>query len=202
MQETKNNSKDIKSKLIRFLPNLKEEKIKRYTTLILTLISLSFFGLFAIGPTLSTITELNKELDDSRFVDQKLGQKISNLTVLQQKYAALQPDLPTILRSIPKDPQVPSFAADVQAVTVSSNVSLQSFQTFEVEINKLPNPRKYSSYSFALIAEGNYNDLSNFLSNLSTMQRITSIDTISLTKKTGTTNLLQLTIKGKTFFSQ
>ncbi|MEK7061019.1 MAG: type 4a pilus biogenesis protein PilO [Patescibacteria group bacterium] len=197
----KNLFKNTKIKYFEFLPDFKEEKTQKFTTLILTLIALSFFGLFAINPTISTIAELNKELEDNRLVDQKLGQKISNLTALQQKYTNLQPDLPIILNAIPKTPEVPLFAAQVQSVANSSNVAIDSFQTFEVEINKNPNSRQYSSFTFALTAEGTYNDLSNFLSNLSNMQRIAGIDILSLTKRSGTSNSLQLTLKGKAFFS-
>lgn len=198
----KNLLKNAKNKYLQFMPDLKEEKTQKITTLILTLIALSFFGLFAINPTISTITELNKQLIDNKLVDQKLGQKINNITVLQQKYTSLQPDLPIILGAIPKDPEVPLFAAQVQSVANSSNVVIDSFQTFEVEINKNPNLKKYSNFTFALATEGTYNDLSNFLSNFSNMQRVVQVDILSLTKKSGASNLLQLTLKGKTFFSQ
>lgn len=197
----KNLFRNTKIKYFEFLPDFKEEKTQKFTTLIFTLIALSFFGLFAINPTISTITELNRQLEDSRFVDQKLGQKISSLTVLQQKYTNLQPDLPIILNAIPKDSEVPLFAAQIQSVANNSNITIDSFQTFEVEISKNPNPRQYSSFAFALTAEGTYNDLSNFLSNLSNMQRVAGIDTLSLTKRSGISNSLQLTLKGKTFFS-
>lgn len=196
----KNLLKNTTIKYLQFLPDFKEEKTQKFTTLIFTLIALSFFGLFAITPTISTITELNKEIDDNKFVDQRLGQKINNLTILQQKYTTLQPDLPIILETIPKDPQVAIFAAQVQSVANTSNVIINSLQTFEVEVNN--NTKQYSSFTFALTTEGTYNDLSNFLSNLSNMQRIAEVDILSLTKRAGASNSLELTLKGKTFFSQ
>ncbi|HKC14466.1 MAG TPA: type 4a pilus biogenesis protein PilO [Patescibacteria group bacterium] len=189
-------------KYFQFLPDLKGERTQKFTTLILTFFALSFFGLFAINPTLSTIAELNKKLEDNKFIDEKLGQKIANLTALQQKYANLQPDLPIIFAAIPKSPEVPIFAALVQAIASNQNITIETLQTFPVDVNTNQNPRQYSSFSFALTADGSYNDLSNFLSSLTSMQRIVQIDIISLTKKTGTSNSLQLTLKGKTFFSQ
>lgn len=185
----------------KFLPDFKEERTQKFTTIILTLAALSFFGLFAINPTLSTIAQLNKQLNDSNFVKQKLEQKINNLTTLQQKYVALQSVLPTILASIPKDPQVPIFAAQVQAVAGSSNVTIDNLQTFEVEVGQNTKQKQYSSFAFALTVEGSYNNLSNFLSGLSNMQRIVGIDILSLTKKTGGGTGLQLTLKGQTFFN-
>lgn len=195
-------NKEILNKYLQFLPDFKKEKTQKLTTLILTFFALSFFGLFAINPTLSTIAELNKELEDNKFIDGNLSQKISNLTSLQQKYASLQPDLPIILTSIPKVPEVPLFAAQIQAASQNQNVSIETFQTLPVDISKNPTQRTYSSFSFALTADGSYNNLSNFLSELTNMQRIIQIDIVSLTKKSGVSSSLQLTLKGKTFFSQ
>jgi len=197
----KDSLKKQRIKYLQFLPDFKQEKAQKFTTLILTFFALSFFGLFAINPTLSTIVELNKQLEDNRLIDEKLSQKISNITTLQQEYTTLQSDLPIIFSSIPKSPEVPLFVAQIQAVAINSNTTIETLQTFPVDINKNPVQRQFSSYSFAITADGNYNDLSNFLSGLSSMLRIVEIDIISLTRKSGVSNSLQLNLKGKTFFS-
>lgn len=103
---------------------------------------------------------------------------------------------------MPKEPEVPLFVAQVQAVAGNSNVSIETLQTFPVDVGKTPNTRQYSSFSFALTIDGTYNDLSNFLSNLTNMQRVVSIDFVSITKKAGASDSLQLTMKGRTFFSK
>lgn len=185
------------NKYFKLLPSIKEERLQKFTTLVLTLIALSFFGIFAISPTLSTIAGLRKELEDNQFVDKQLQQKITNLTSLQQKYTGLKNDLPTILASFPASPDIPLLAAQVQAVAGRS-VIIQNFQTFEVEISK-EKVQKYLSYSFTLTAEGTYNDLNKFLSSLSGMQRIITLDILSLTKKS-TGDSLVLTLKGKAYF--
>ena len=65
--------KKIKNnKYFELLPDLKKEKTKKYSSIIFSLISLSFFGIFAINPTLSTIAKLRKELSDTKFVDEQL----------------------------------------------------------------------------------------------------------------------------------
>lgn len=180
-------------------PALKEERVQKFTKLVLTLIALSFFGLIAINPTLSTIAQLNKELADDTFVDQNLTQKISNLSTLSDKYRSLEPDLPIILASVPKNPEIPTFAAQIQSVIKNSNLDLISFQTFEVELTSTL--KTYSSFSFALGTEGTYNDISKFLNSLTSMQRIITIDNVSLTKKS-IGNSLQLNLKGRAFFRE
>ena len=73
-------------KYFQMLPDFKEERTRKFTTLVFTLLALSFFGLFAISPTLSTIANLNKQLSDNEFVDSQLQNKINNLYTLQQDY--------------------------------------------------------------------------------------------------------------------
>jgi hypothetical protein len=57
------------SKYFEKLPDFKEKKIQAFITIALTLIALSFFAIFAINPTLSTIANLQKQSEDT-FVEQ------------------------------------------------------------------------------------------------------------------------------------
>ncbi len=200
----KQNKQSLRSNALKnyskLLPNFKEEKTQKFITILLTVITLAFFGVFAINPTISTIIKLRKELDDSKFVDNKLQNKINNISALQKQYIVLQNDLPFILAAVPYGPEVPLLAAQIQSVAKNSNVGIDNFQTFEVEVPQKATPRNYLSYSFALSTEGTFNDLYNLLTSLSNMQRVISIELLSLTKKSAS-NLLELSIKGKAFFN-
>ena len=66
--------------LIALLPRLREKKIQTFTTLALTLITFTVFSVFAISPTLGTITDLQKQISDSQFVNQQLQTKITALS--------------------------------------------------------------------------------------------------------------------------
>lgn len=184
----------------RFIPKLKEERTQKFTTIILTVVTLSLFGLFAINPTISTILKLRKELDDNTFVDNKLQEKINNLSSLQKKYIILQNDLPLIFAAIPQSPEVPLLVAQIQAIAKNNNIAIENFQSFEVEVPTKSTTRNYSSFSFALSVGGTYNDLYRFLTQLSNMQRVVAVELLSLTKKS-ISNSIELSIKGKAFFN-
>lgn len=199
----KSNSKkprSLRNLALPFIPNFKEERAQKFTTIVLTVITLSLFGLFAINPTISTILKLRRELEDNKLVDQKLAQKIQNISTLQKKYTALQSDLPTIFSAIPQSPEVPLLAAQIQSVAKNSNVGIENFQTFEVETQSKATSSGYFSFSFALSANGTYNDLYKFVNSLSNMQRVIALELISLTRKTDSSSLV-LAVKGKAFFS-
>lgn len=192
-----------KKKFFEMLPDFKEERMQKFTTLVFTITALSFFGLFAISPTLSTIANLNKQLSDNKFVDQQLQSKINNLYLLQQKYSELTPDLPYVLDSFPNNPQVPLLVAQLQSLAQSSNVAITNLQTFEVEVpNSSVNTKKYYSFSFSISAGGSYGDISKFINSMVKMQRIVSINVLSLSRNSGEGPSTQLNFKGTAYFKQ
>ncbi len=185
------------------LPDFKEERMQKFTTLVFTLIALAFFGLFAINPTLSTIANLNKQLSDNKYVDQQLQTKINNLYSLQQAYAQIQPDMTYVLSAIPNNPQVPIFAAQIQSLAQSNNIALTGFQTFPVQVPDPSTPQKnVYAFSFSLTATGTYQDISKFVNAIIAMQRIVSVDTYSISKQTQQGQLPQLNFRGTIYFKQ
>ena len=196
--------KDLqKKKFFEMLPDFKEERMLKFTTLVFTIAALSFFGLFAISPTISTIANLNKQLSDNQFVAQQLQAKINNLYLLQQKYSQLTPDLPYILDSFPTNPQVPLLVAQLQSLAQSSNTTIDNLQTFEVEVpNSSNSTKKYYAFSFSISANGSYASLSKFINSMVKMQRIVYINILTLTRNTGEGPSTHLTFKGTAYYKQ
>jgi Tfp pilus assembly protein PilO len=192
-----------KKKFFEMLPDFKEERMQKFTTLVFTITALSFFGLFAISPTLSTIANLNKQLSDNKFVDQQLQDKINNLYLLQQKYNELAPDLPYVLDSFPNNPQIPLLVAQLQSLAQSSNITLTSLQTLEVEVpNSNNNIKKYYAFAFSITASGSFDNFSTFIDSMTKMQRIISINILTLSRNTGAGPPMQLNFKGTAYFKK
>lgn len=195
-----------KSKYLEFLPKFKEEKTKKFTTLVFTLLAFSFFGFFAINPTLSTIAELKKELSDNQFVNQKLDEKISNLSILNQKYDLLKEDLPNITLIMPPNPNPTLLAGQIQAIAAENNVNISSLQIFEIEVSKNigPNsaedPKSYSKFIFSFGIQGLYTDLKKFLASFTGFQRIITIENMSVR---GSNNItMEIDIKASSYFKK
>jgi len=196
--------KKIKNnKYFELLPDLKKEKTKKYSSIIFSLISLSFFGIFAINPTLSTIAKLRKELSDTKFVDGELAKKIANLSSLQEKYNIVEKDIPIVLEAVPKNPQVPLLMGQIQAVGKHAGVEIINLQSFEVDVpGSYNDQKKYSAFSFSTGVQGNYENLTNFISTLSSMKRVISLDTLSINRKGNQPGILELDIKGMAYFKE
>lgn len=84
-------------------PLLASQEAHAYGLLILSLLTMAFFGYFAIRPTLSTISNLNRQISDAQLVDQKLQEKITALSTLSQQYNAIQPDLGIVWTALPRE---------------------------------------------------------------------------------------------------
>jgi len=190
--------KEQYEKYLELIPDLKREKTQKYITIVLTLVTSIVLGLFAINPTFSTIANLQKQIDDSTFVQQKLQQKINNLAVLQQKYTTIQPDLPIINDAVPATTQIPLFVAQIQAIAKNTSLTLASFQTSEVNLSG-PSAGKYSSFDFTLTANGTYQNITDFLTNITKFQRAVALKDIILSTENGA---LQLSLKGTVFFKK
>lgn len=188
---------------LKLLPNMQEENTRIFTTLIFTFAAMSFFGIFAINPTISTIVELKKQLSDSEQVNELLTTKINNLSALQGEYTLLTPNLPVILAAIPENADAPLLMAQVQSLAKQSKLTLVSFRISEVQLTSPQqlNTVKGSSFTFSLEAQGEYADMIQFVSSLSRMNRIVTLESLSITKEPKQ-NALVLNIRGRQYFKK
>jgi Tfp pilus assembly protein PilO len=199
-------NKEEYAKYLAFMPDLKQEKAKKFTTIVLTLTASIILGLFAINPTLSTIANLQKQIDDNKFVDQKLVEKITSLSLLQQKYSQVKNDLPVVYSAIPTSTEIPPLVAEIQTIAKNSNIQFNNIQTFTVDLSDKATPKeKYSSFDFGFSGEGNYSNIISFMNQLLNFQRIVTISNISISKLTSDENnagALQLNFKGSALFKE
>ncbi len=186
---------------LKLLPNMDDKTTQSYTMLGFTLIALSFLGIFAIYPTLSTITELKKTLADLQFVNQELQIKSQNLSTLQGKYQSLTGDLPVVLQAMPETPEAPKIVAQFNSLLTESRLKATSIKMGGLEITsdkKVP-MNKAASFVFSLDAEGTYNDMLVFIQRLTHIDRIITLEQISISRESGT-GVVMLSLRGRGYF--
>lgn len=74
--------------------------------LLISVMAILFFAMFAIRPTLLTMSDLIKEIEDKRELDQALNQKIAALSTSQAEYLQLQNRLLVLDEAIPTNPDL------------------------------------------------------------------------------------------------
>lgn len=185
-------------KYLELIPNFKKERAQKFTTVVLTIVAVIILAIFAINPTLSTIANLQKQLEDAKFVTDKLDQKINNLSILQTKYETLREDLPIIYEAIPKSSEVPKFTGQLQALAKENNLAIVNAQIADIDDSS-----DYSHFSFNISLRGKYQDILSFLDRVKNIQRIIDIEGINIAQASEEqASVLQLSLNGRGFFKK
>ncbi|HVA96870.1 MAG TPA: type 4a pilus biogenesis protein PilO [Candidatus Acidoferrales bacterium] len=186
---------------LKLLPNMQEETTRSFVTLALTFGALSFFGIFAINPTLSTIADLQKQLADDQQTDQQLQTKINNLSSLEQQYNQLGSNLTNIYAAVPQNADVPLLSAQIAALAKKHNLQLNAFRIAEIQLATITKNPKTQSFVFTMQADGNYNDMLAFTAELAKVSRVITIESMDIGRNSQTNNLV-LTLRGRQYFKQ
>ena len=175
-----------------------KQRVVAYIYIILSFFSLSFFGLFAIGPTLSTISELNKEYSDEQNVLKQLQDKNSDLKSLNSKYLQIQPNLSLITNAIPDSPNISQLTRQLEVLATKNNLVMKKLGTGLLELYPIKNVNNsIFSFMFSISIGGSEKDINNFIAEIINIDRIISIERLSTGKQQ---NDFTAAITGKAFF--
>lgn len=183
------------------VPYFKKEQNQKYLFIILTLGASIFFFLFAINPTLSTIAGLKKQISDAKFVEQRLSEKVDNISRLSLQYEQIQEDIPYIVDAVPQSPQTPTLVGQIQAIGNQSSVKITNVEVLPVILTS-GNSTTSSSFAFDITGTSNFENIQSFLNNLTNMQRAVSISSIQILRDTTGDNSLNFVIRGIAYFKK
>ena len=178
--------------------NQNKQRVTAYLYIIFSFFALSFFGIFAIGPTISTISTLNKQYEEGTIALKQLEAKNGALKSLSSQYVTIQQDLFLIDNAIPKSPKVAELTRQIEVLTLKNNLSIQKLDTGLMEVFPAKNSNSsIFSFSFGLSVLGSEKDINNFVGEFIKMGRIIAIDKLS----TGNQNdIFSVSINGKAYF--
>ena len=111
-----------------FSPYLRVTPKKGYTLLIMTLVSMIVFGVFAIRPSLVTVATLKKQVADLESVNESMKLKVQNLATAQIIYLENKPHLYLVDASMPDENVVPQFIQDISTKVALAGSSLEAIK--------------------------------------------------------------------------
>lgn len=182
-----------------FKPVFTDKSGLAYTMAIFSFIALSVFGGFAIRPTLATITTLRKQIEDQRFLNQKMDEKIRSLTLAQKEYSLIQNIIPKIYASLPEDPEIVFLIQELERMTAQSQATFSGLNLGSVTFSREKRPNKLLSLNFNFVVRGDFNALDNFLKNIPKLKRTITINNLKITPKE---NLLEVAIDASYYFKE
>lgn len=149
--------------------------------LVITVVVVMFFALFAIRPTLVTMSDLIKEIDDKKQLNSALGQKISALSTAQGQYLSLQSRLGLLDQAIPNKPElldslkiIEKIASDrrvaIKTLDVVDFPSIQAADTASDAASIVTQPTR-QNLTINLTASGDYPTIKQFINDLQQSRR-------------------------------
>lgn len=161
----------------------KKREVVVYTGIILTLATITFFALFAIKPTVTTITGLVKEINNKKVVDQKLQTKINSLRQAQANYSLISDKLVLINQVLPQEPNLIDLVYQIEVLAQKNDVTIKSVAFGpSYLLGKEESKKKVSqnpAINFSLGLSGDFENISRFTASLDNLRR--SIGTVDFT---------------------
>lgn len=179
-------------------PVIGNKYVKSFTPYIFSLLSLIVFTIFAIRPTVLTIIELQKNIQDNKMVLILLEQKAKDLTDGKRNLDSISPEIKNKINTkLPSSPAVSNLISSLQ--TSASNIaSVSALQIQPVTIyNSSTNqaaPLTLEELSFSFNIQSSYPLLMTVLDNLGETPRLVNLTSAVLNK---TTEGISLSISGK-----
>lgn len=191
--------KKIKKEFVHLLEKQGKQKVILYLYIIFSLIAISIFGAFAIGPTLATISELRKEKEDAELTLDQLITKNQSLQKLGAQYETISGQIDSVYAAIPTSPKIPELTRKIEVIANKNSLTIDNLNTGSIEI--FPAKRSGSplfSYSINVTVIGTESDINSFIQEFINFDRILSIDKISSGEFER--GLFSATITGRAFF--
>jgi Tfp pilus assembly protein PilO len=150
--------------------------------LFLSIGAVIFFALFAIRPTLITMSELVKEIEDKEALDQQLSQKVAALATVQNEYLVVENRLEVLDEAIPNQPELETTLKIIEKVASDNDLVITS-----VQVQELPQPtdetipfedKERVSLPINVIVAGEYTAIRNFIDDLNNSRRALIVDSI------------------------
>jgi Tfp pilus assembly protein PilO len=188
--------------LVSYFEGLSDDQRKKITAYIyisLTLFTVSFFGFFAIAPTLATISNLKKQYEDNKLVLDALNKKLTSLTLLDVQYKEIQPDLEKIYSAIPRTSRIPYLTRQLEIIAKDSGVIIKKLDFGTVELHPNIKADPIYSFTFTIDVTGEEQNVNSFISQIIGFDRIVGVDKISTGKNEE--NRYEASIIGRVYFS-
>lgn len=175
-----------------------KEEVKAYTMAILSFFALSFFTLFAIKPTLSTLFTLKKQIADSEQLDKNLETKINSLLEVQEEFQGYKEDLNLVKEALPIYPKLPNLLRKIEGLANEQGIIITDLQVEGFELQEKTTSDEPLSFTFLLSIAGDYSQVEGFLKKLLNLRRIIALEELKFSLDQE--QKINLALKGKSYY--
>ncbi|MGD0523262.1 MAG: hypothetical protein ABSA43_01745 [Candidatus Microgenomates bacterium] len=187
----------------------RREDVRMFLEIMLSLATVTVFSVFALRPTILTISQLIKDNKTKEDIVTKLDEKAQALTTAQNVYQQETDNIPAIKYAIPDQPNVDSLIRQMELLAAQDSVNVLNFmvegvilvgktQAPAADITLSSFPADSGSVSFSITVTGDYPSLFTFEKGLESLRRPIVTDSAKIfTMATETGNSQNLSITGR-----
>lgn len=194
------------------IPKPVREKTQQWAPTVAAIFLIAFFVIFAIRPTIVTISELLAEIKAREELNEKLSVKINQILTAQTLYNQIYDRLYLLDQALPDNSEFAQFSQTVESARLENNLNLKALNYAAIILTEKENQKttgqENQDFSFSAGLEGYYPNLKSFLETLFNQRRIVYIDSLKISQEKKTENKetteenlpLTIAINGKTFY--
>jgi hypothetical protein len=169
--------------------------------LVLTLVTVLFFAVFALRPTLTTMAELTREIEDKRLVSQELSKKVTALGTAQNEYFANEPRFDVLDDAVHDQPTLETALFYLEYLVRREDISLSGLriETFPVgdlisgpdeegasaaSASGKPSKNEIGVYAIQASFEGDYENILAFFKVMESVRPLFSVESFNFSVST------------------
>lgn len=183
--------------------------VRAFTEVILSVVAIFVFGVFALRPTLTTIGGLTTDITQKKATLEIMDQKITNIASAQTLYDSQKTNIDLLAIAIPTTPDVFAYLNQIELIASKDAVTITSITAERVPligdmpgvpIEEQEKPQTgVDTVNFSVSATGTYSALFQMLSDIELLRRPVAAKNIFMSRETSTTgSQITLTITGST----
>lgn len=173
---------------------------KKYSMTLATYFVIFFLGLFAVRPTLITISRVRKEVAQKRIINNQLDNKITSFTSLKQDYINIKTQLDNLELIFPATGDFSLFLANVENICLRNNFVMQSISFTEnastsEAIDKTLNYKVLSTRAVSIVVLGHETNLLSLLQDFESLPMYPEITGVSFGENVDDNGMQTITIE-------
>jgi len=177
---------DTRSQITGFLDKFYHNPVAMVSfELFLSIGAILFFALFAIRPTLVTMSDLIKEIDDKRALDTQLAQKVAALSTAQSAFIQLQDRLYVLYEALPTGVDIAYALKVIEKTASDQNLSISGITVLDLPAEVPPDTPvsrlERKSLAVQMSVTGSYESIRGFAEQLQDSRRSFVIERITFT---------------------
>jgi len=150
--------------------------------LFFTLFAVIFFAVFAIRPTLQTISGLISEIEEKQEIDQQLQRKIAALSSAQEEYQRSLSKIKLLDQSIPSKPELIKTLKVIEKSATDNNIVIDLIRLSEIpdEIVAADQSKALNRVDLYLSVRviGDYSSIRNFVETVQEYRRTMVVEEV------------------------